>query len=130
MRFVPLPARLTLGLRGDLGASYGEPPFYVRPYVSMRGAPAMRYQRDRVAQAEIELRWQFWKRLSAVGFAGHAVASNRREGAEREVKVTTGGGGFRYEPARRYKLHAGADVAAGPDGAVLYIQLCSAWMRP
>jgi len=130
MQFVPLHSRLTLGLRGDLGASYGEPPFYVRPYVSLRGAPAMRYQRDRVAQGEVELRWQLWKRFSVVGFAGHASAANRREGAEREATVTTGGGGVRYELARRYKLHVGADVAAGPDGAVLYIQFGSAWMRP
>jgi len=130
MHFAPLHRKVFLGLRADLGASYGEPPFYLRPYVSLRGAPAMRYQRDRLAQGEVEVRWRAWKRFSVVGFAGHAVAENARDGAERTVTVTTGGGGLRYELARRYKLHAGADVATGPDGPALYIQLGSAWMRP
>jgi glucose/arabinose dehydrogenase len=42
----------------------------------------------------------------------------------------TGGGGFRYELARKYKLHMGLDVAFGPDGPALYVQFGSAWMRP
>jgi hypothetical protein len=130
MQFVPLHPRLTLGVRGDLGLSYGEPPFYVRPFVSLRGAPAMRYQRDNLGQIEAELRWQFWMRFSVVGFAGHAVAWNNLDTPDREVTVTTGGGGFRYELARRYKLHMGADVAFGPDGPALYIQFGSAWLRP
>jgi glucose/arabinose dehydrogenase len=44
--------------------------------------------------------------------------------------VTTGGAGFRYELARKYKLHAGADVAFGKDGPALYIQFGHAWARP
>jgi hypothetical protein len=35
-----------------------------------RGVPAMRYLGEEMAQIETELRWQFWKRLSVVGFAG------------------------------------------------------------
>lgn len=130
MQYVLLHPRFTLGVRGDLGLSYGEPPFYVRPFVSLRGAPAMRYQRDNLGQGETELRWQFWKRFSVVGFAGYAVAWNDLETLDRQVTVTTGGGGFRYELARRYKLHMGADVAFGPDGPAFYIQFGSAWLRP
>jgi hypothetical protein len=44
-------------------------PFYLRPFISLRGAPIMRYQGDEVAQLEAELRWQFWQRFSVVGFA-------------------------------------------------------------
>jgi hypothetical protein len=36
----------------------------------LRGIPAMRYQGESTAQAEAELRWQFWQRFSLVGFAG------------------------------------------------------------
>jgi hypothetical protein len=117
-------------VRGDGGASFGAAPLYMRPYVSLRGAPVMRYQRDLLAQGEVELRWQFWKRVSLVGFAGTAVAWNDRTVLERKVTVTTGGGGLRYELARRYRLHMGADVAFGPDGGALYIQFGSAWLRP
>jgi hypothetical protein len=130
MHFMPLNKRFTLGLRGDAGFTYGEAPFYVRPFVSLRGAPLLRYQRDNLGQGEAELRWQFWKRFSAVGFAGYGVVWNNLDTLERKLTITTGGTGFRYELARRYKLHMGADVAWGPDGAAFYIQFGSAWMRP
>ena len=42
----------------------------------------------------------------------------------------TGGGGFRYELARRYKPHMGLDLGFGPDGPALYVQFGSAWLRP
>jgi hypothetical protein len=130
MHFIPIHSRFTLGVRGDAGFTHGEAPFYMRPFVSLRGAPLLRYQRDNLGQGEAELRWQFWKRLSAVGFGGYGVVWNNVDTLERKLSVTTGGTGFRYELARRYKLHMGADVAFGPDGAALYIQFGSAWMRP
>ncbi len=130
MQFLHLQKAFVLGLRADLGFSYGDPPFYVRPYVGLRGAPVMRYQRDNLVQGEAEARWQFWKRLSLVGFAGYGEVWNDSDALERKVNVTTGGGGIRYEIARKYKLHMGADVAFGPDGPALYIQFGSAWMRP
>ena len=34
------------------------------------------------------------------------------------------------ELARKYKLHAGVDVAFGPDGPAFYVQVGSAWFRP
>lgn len=46
----------------------------VRPFISLRGAPIMRYQGEEVAQIETELRSQFWKRFSLVGFAGTGAA--------------------------------------------------------
>jgi hypothetical protein len=62
------PSRL--GVHADGAAIFGDAPFYLRPYITLRGAPIMRYQGDDVAQVEAELRWQFWNRFSAVGFAG------------------------------------------------------------
>ena len=44
--------------------------------------------------------------------------------------VVTGGTGFRYEIARDYGLHLGLDVAFGPDGTAIYVQIGSAWSRP
>jgi hypothetical protein len=102
----------------------------LKPYVGLRGAPAMRYLGENLAQFEVELRWQLWKRFSLVGFAGDGATWTELERFEKTFNVVTGGGGFRYELARRYKLHMGLDVAFGPDGPVLYIQFGSAWMRP
>ncbi|HET9952496.1 MAG TPA: BamA/TamA family outer membrane protein [Candidatus Eisenbacteria bacterium] len=130
MGYAPLSARLTLGLRGDASATLGDIPFYMRPYISLRGAEAMRYQGEEVAQAEVELRWQFWKRISAVGLWGLGSAWNDLGGFDNRETITTYGAGVRYEIARRYGLHVGADVAFGPDDPILYIQFGSAWMRP
>jgi outer membrane protein assembly factor BamA len=130
MGFVPLSPRLTLGLRGDLAATMGDAPFYTRPYVSIRGVEALRYRGEETAQAEIELRWQFWKRISLVGIGGIGSAWNNLGGFRDENTVTAYGTGVRYELARRYGLHMGADVAFGPDDPILYIQFGSAWKRP
>jgi len=117
-------------VRGDGKLSFGDVPFYVRPFVALRGAPAMRYQGEHVAQMEAELRWQFWERLSLVGFTGGGVAWNDFDRFDKTLPVVTGGTGFRYELARKYGLHVGMDVAFGPDDPILYVQFGSAWMRP
>ena len=44
-------------------------PFYLAPFIQMRGVQAMRCQGDEIAQFEAEIRWQFWERISGVGFA-------------------------------------------------------------
>jgi len=130
MQYVPLHPKWTLGLRGDASSSFGAAPFYVRPAISLRGVPAMRYQGEQVAQAEAELRWQFWKRFSVVGFGGGGAAWDHFDRFEKSQTVVTGGTGFRYELARKYGLHMGVDVAFGPASPACYVQFGSAWMRP
>ena len=44
--------------------------------------------------------------------------------------MVTGGTGLRYEIARDYGLHLGLDLAFGPHGAAIYVQVGSAWARP
>jgi hemolysin activation/secretion protein len=130
MQYLPLGDRWFLGLRGDVTCSFGDVPFYARPFIMMRGTPAMRYMGEHVAQAEAEVRWQFYKRYSVVGFVGTGVAWNDFEKRENKTSVTTFGTGFRYELARKYGLHAGIDVGFGPDNTAIYVQFGSAWMRP
>ena len=69
------------------------------------------------------MRWQCWKRYSLVGVVGAGAAWNDFERVDDTVTVVTGGAGFRYELAREYGLHAGLDVAFGPDNAAIYIVL-------
>jgi len=128
MQFLTPLQQLTFGIRGDGLLSYGEVPFYMLPAVSLRGAPQMRYQGKQVAQGELEVRWQFWKRISIVGFGGYGAAWNDFERLDNNVTVLTGGVGLRYELARRYGVHAGVDFAWAPDGFALYIQFGHAWM--
>ena len=130
MQFMPLHRRLYLGLRGEAAASFGDEPFYLRPFIYLRGAPILRYQGEEVAQIEAELRWQFWKRFSVVGFVGGGAAWNDLERFDSTQTVVTGGTGFRYELARKYGIHMGLDVAFGPDNTAVYVQVGSAWVRP
>jgi hypothetical protein len=130
MRFLPLHPKLTLGIRGDGLFSSGDVPFYLRPFIALRGTQIMRYQGEHVTQVEAELRWQFWQRFSLVGFVGGGAAWNDFERFDKSVTIVTGGTGFRYELARKYGLHVGVDVAFGPDDPILYVQFGSAWMRP
>jgi len=90
----------------------------------------MRYQGEEIAQIEVELRWQLWKRFSVVGFGGVGGVWNDFERFDNGRSIPTGGFGFRYELARRYGIHMGLDIAFGPDNTVVYIQVGSAWARP
>jgi hemolysin activation/secretion protein len=110
--------------------SFGDVPFYLRPYIALRGVPVMRYQGEHAVQAEAELRWQFWQRFSLVAFAGAGAAWNDFGRMDNKQTVTAGGLGFRYEIARKYGLHMGLDVARGPEDTAVYVQVGSAWMRP
>ena len=130
MQFVPLHRRLSLGLRGEAAGTSPATPFYLRPYVYQRGVPAMRYQGEDMVQVETELRWQFWKRFSVVGFAGSGATWAGAGGIARSKQVAAGGGGVRYELARTYGLHVGFDLVYGPDGRAFYVQFGSAWARP
>jgi hypothetical protein len=130
MQFVPVGPRLFFGVRGEAASALGDAPFYVKPFIYQRGVPAMRYLGEEMAQIETELRWQFWKRFSVVGFGGAGQTWAASEGENRSDQVTAGGAGFRYELARAFGLHVGADVAVGPAGGVFYILFGSAWARP
>ena len=130
MKYFQLSPNWFLGLRADAAASFGDEPFYLRPFITLRGAPAMRYQGEEMAQIDTELRWRIWERFSLVGFVGAGTAWNNREHFDNEKTIVTGGTGFRYELAREYGLHVGIDVAFGPDNAAVYLQVGSAWNRP
>ncbi len=128
MYFRPLSDSLYLGVRAAAKYSSDDTPFYLRPYVAVRGVPAVRYQGEKSVEAEAELRWQFHPRYSLVAFAGGGVADGAAGDSHEDVFA--GGAGFRYLIARRHGLHVGLDVATGPDGGALYVIVGNAWMRP
>jgi hypothetical protein len=130
MYFRPLDASVFLGLRGAAKGSSAGTPFYLRPFVSLRGVQALKYQGEQAAEAEAELRWQFHPRFSATAFGGAGIARSERSGRTSENAVTAGGAGFRYLVARTYGLHMGIDVAWGPDEPVLYVVFGTPWLRP
>jgi hypothetical protein len=129
MWFRPFAHDLTFGVKTDMSASFDDVPFYLRPYVKLRGIQSLRLQATNVADAEVELRWQPWSRYSLIAFAGGGIGWKGRVD-DQERSVATGGIGFRYYAARRFGLHLGLDVGFGPDDPILYFQFGHAWFRP
>jgi hypothetical protein len=127
----PLPYAITLGARADYAWASGGTPFFLRPYIQLRGVPAMRYQGDEVGFLELEARWQFYGRWSAVPFAGIGATEVRHSvSASNGQTIGSGGIGFRYELARKFGLHAGLDLAHSPGTNAVYIQFGNSWFRP
>ena len=130
MYFLPIGAGWHFAIRAAARDSSQQTPFFLRPYVMLRGVQALKYQGERAAELETEFRWQPAARWSAVAFGGAGTARSEREQHSRSDDVTAGGVGFRYLVARTYGLHLGLDVAWGPDDPVLYVVFGSAWLRP
>ena len=130
MGWRPLAHDLTLGARGNYSWSSAGTPFFMRPFVQLRGVPAMRYQGDRMASVEAELRWQFSGRWSLVGFGGAGATRTTSGAFSGTQNVGAGGVGFRYELARKFGLHAGLDVAHSSGTTAVYLQIGNAWFRP
>lgn len=128
--WIPLPHEVTLGGRTDYQWSSTGTPFFLRPFIMLRGVPAMRYQGDQMASAEVEARWQFHGRWSAVAFGGYGTTRTSRDALSLTQDVTSGGVGFRYELASKFGLHAGIDVAHSPGTTAVYFVVGSGWFRP
>jgi hypothetical protein len=125
----PVDTRVTVGARADYQQASDDAPFFARPFIAMRGIPAMRYPGNKVASTEVEARWQFHGRWSVVGFGGVGLA-RIDAGVKRDKTAAAGGIGFRYEIASKFGLHVGIDVARGPEDTAFYLQVGSAWGRP
>ena len=117
--------RYVLGVRGKLAVVDRQAPFYAKPFVELRGVPAMRFQGDQVLSGEAEVRWVHTPRWSSVGFFGLGGTQYESSRLEESGLVVAGGVGVRYKLARLLGLHGGVDLAMGPDGPVLYLSMGS-----
>lgn len=124
--YIPLRAWV-IGLRGDFRTSSEDTPFFAKPYVALRGIPALRYQGASAAVVETEVRWNVTRRWAVLGFVGAGKAYGERVSwSEAETPVSRGVG-LRYLIARKLGLYAGVDVARGPEESAFYIQVGGAW---
>jgi hypothetical protein len=130
MGWLPVAEKWTLGLRADYQWASDGTPFFLRPYIKLRGVEAMRYQGDEMASVEAEARWQVHGRWSLVGAAGYGSARTERALYSATRDVVSGAVGFRYELARKFGLHAGMDVGFSSGTTAVYFQIGNAWFRP
>lgn len=128
--YIPVVSSLTSGFRVEYQQIFGDAPFYMLPYINMRGIPVMRYQGDVIALGETEWRWDFTKRYSLVAFGGVANAFAKESKFEDSSSWKASGGmGVRYLIARKLQLRMGIDVARGPEEWAYYIVFGTSWVR-
>ena len=130
MGWYPISDAVTLGMRADYQRASDDAPFFLRPYIELRGVKAMRYQGDEMASAELEARWRFRGRWSAVVAAGAGTAHSSAENFSATQDIVSGAVGMRYELARKFGLHAGLDVGFSSETTAVYFQVGNAWFRP
>ncbi|HEX3141237.1 MAG TPA: glyceraldehyde-3-phosphate dehydrogenase [Rhizobacter sp.] len=123
----PAMQELVVAGRLDGRSVNGKTPFYMLPFIDMRGIPAARYQDDNTSLIETELRWNVTPRWGAVGFLGAGRVWGRNKDFDEASTVVSKGVGMRYLLANRLNLWVGLDYARGPEGGVGYIIVGNAW---
>lgn len=127
--YLPLTSKWVNGFRFDLQQAFDDIPFYMKPFLDMRGVPTMRFQGSTTILAELEERWDVYRRWSAVFFGGVGTAFNDWHKFSDGEWTGSGGVGFRYLIARKLSMRCGMDLAYGTEGFAYYIVFGSAWMR-
>jgi len=125
----PFFKNIFTGLRLDGRQTFGDAPFYMLPFLEMRGIPSARYQGKISLLSELEMRFDLKTRWSLMlyGGTGKAFDDWKKFGsADWHFAYGTGG---RYLLARKFKLRVGIDVAHGPDTWAYYIVFGSNWLK-
>jgi hypothetical protein len=130
MAWQALPHDVTLGARINYARASGGTPFFLRPFIALRGVPDVRYQGDEIVSLELEGRWQFQGRWSIVAFGGAGRSWSHGQAVSFTQGIGAGGAGFRYELARKFGMHVGIDVAHSPGTTAFYFIVGNAWFRP
>lgn len=119
--------RGVLGLRAKADLGFGNPPFYLRPFISFRGVAALRYAGEQALVAEAEYRHPIRGNWHGLVFAAAGHANSDFRGFDLSSDVAAVGVGVRYKAVKLFGLTVGVDVAQGPDGTVGYLQIGNAW---
>jgi hypothetical protein len=127
--YTPITPRFIGGFRFEGQQVLEKPPFYLLPYINLRGVPAVEYQGNATLVSEAETRWDLYKRWSLVFYGGVGEAFNDWDNVFKDPLVYSYGTGFRYLIARKFKLRMGFDVARGPNQWAYYIVFGSNWFR-
>jgi hypothetical protein len=127
--YIPIHTKWNIGLRIESNYATEKTPFYMKPYLSMRGLPVLRYQGDWTLLGETEQFMNIYRRWSLVAYGGYGITRNLNSQFQKESSAWNAGSGFRYLIARALKLQMGMDVAKGPEDWAFYIIFGSAWLK-
>lgn len=116
--------------RFDSSFMFGDAPFFAKPFIQMRGVPAMKYQSDNTMLAEMEWKFKIYRRWSIDVFTGTGKAFQSFQEFAPATWVYSYGIGFRYKIARAFGIDAGLDFAWSNNKDFAFtIVFGSAWNR-
>ncbi len=127
--YLPVNDRWVSGFRIESMLASENTPFYLMPFVKLRGVPALRYQGEISMLAETEQFFNIYKRWSVVGFGGIGTTIPSIDDMNFGTTIWNAGAGFRYKIARLLGLQMGLDVARGPEDMAFYIVFGNAWLK-
>jgi len=127
--YTAISKKIVGGFRIDGRQAFGDPPFYMLPYIDMRGIPTARYQGNVDILSEAEMRWDVVKRWSVMAYAGAGKAFDEWNKFADADWAWSYGTGFRYLLARKFKLRTGIDIAHGPGTWAYYIVFGGNWLK-
>jgi hypothetical protein len=109
--YVPITKWLFSEYHLDFQNVSADAPFYTKPFVMLRGAPAMRYQGNNTVVVETQWRANFYKKLAIIGFVGAGKAFDKFSEFGSDEWVTNYGTGLRYTLTKALNTRVGVDVA-------------------
>ncbi len=124
--FHKLSEKFILGARFEVGTANGNVPYYAEPFVPLRGIPALRYTGESAGVIEVEGRYDFAKRWSAVAFAGIGLV-DETDTSQTEDDINSYGVGVRFQALKEQNIWLGIDIAQGPEEPAWYIQMGHPW---
>ena len=127
LSFHELHERFVLGLRLDVATADGSPPFFAKPFVSIRGIPALRFQGDTAGVVEVEGRFNISPRWAAVAFGGAGFAHSSDPDLSTGLNIKAYGAGIRFQALQSQNVWLGFDIAKGPEEYAWYIQMGHPW---
>jgi hypothetical protein len=127
--YAPIFEKWNAGFRFDAQMASGQTPFFMLPFINLRGVPAMRYQDELILLLETEQYFNVYRRWGLVAFGGYGRAMENIGSWPGGSGAWNAGAGFRYLIARLLGLRMGIDVARGPENWAFYIVFGSSWLK-
>ena len=119
-----------VAVRGYGGFGIGDLAFeqqFIVGRVDIRGYTQGKYRGDYLFAAQGEYRWNFHKRMSAVGFFGMATVLGSINESDDGIFLPGIGTGIRYNIFPKYHMNVGIDVAGGRDDWGFYFRVGEAF---
>jgi outer membrane protein assembly factor BamA len=122
-QYFPVINTVTLAYRLDGSFIDGDAPFYDLSSLKLRGFAGGRYVDNQAVSAQVEGRWNFYKKWTVLLFGGAGRIADEVSDLGSSSTQWAGGAGIRYMIAEGQKLNIGIDVAYGDGETAIYVQI-------